>query len=710
MRVALYGAFLSPTGYGRNGREFAKWLWKEGVDVVVLNSEIGRPPSSLGISKKDLELIFSLSQKEAKNVDIWMTVWGAENFKETSKIDIGYSMTECSGIPIEWVRKCNRMDEVWVPSSGSKEAFVESGVDETKVNIVPYGIDVEAFSPGLKGDFFQGSEIEKVGFKFLLDADWIPRKAIPQTLEVYLNTFRKEDDVVLILKTFKSMGQGGKQEIVTAIKKLKEVHPNSGKIYWIEKTLSDEEINRLYASIDCVVLCSMGEGVGLPPLQAMACEKPYIASKVRGLEDFISDETGYLVDKIEKVRLPSLGLFTDHIYEEFFFDQPNFGQLQQRFLEVYENQDKAKEKGARGREYVEKTLAWSIRAKEFVSRFESLLEKTKHRTKQEVKKVIFEVPSLGKQNKIEKYAQKVGKSISSSITLEGIVKTSLPNINNKQIPQILWEALDKTETIHVHFDYSYEEKYLKMLKAKHRDKNLFVTVHTLSKERNNHLIEEVFDKIVVPSEAMKSVALECGIQKTIKVIPYPSPLILDKNFKIRNKIKNIGIFGSYEFDLKNMYMTIKVLSETKGLNLFIFLSGENKVEYRNTEMFIKDLSCYRVKLIKDEKDLSKVAQELDLIVIPLSETEWLECSLFVRECFVWKVPLLCFESNSVHDLQEEIIKCAPTKEELLSSLEVLEKSKEKREKAVLNMIDKGQKENIAVITQRYIDFWKESWE
>jgi glycosyltransferase involved in cell wall biosynthesis len=51
----------------------------------------------------------------------------------------------------------------------------------------------------------------------------------------------------------------------------------------------------LYRGADCFVFPSRGEGFGLPPLEAMACGTPVVASRAASIPEVVGD-AGVLVD------------------------------------------------------------------------------------------------------------------------------------------------------------------------------------------------------------------------------------------------------------------------------------------------------------------------------------------------------------------------------------------------------------------------------
>lgn len=49
----------------------------------------------------------------------------------------------------EFVRLCNLMDEIWVPSRFSLDTLAASGVQPEKLRIVPIAVNTTLFDPGL---------------------------------------------------------------------------------------------------------------------------------------------------------------------------------------------------------------------------------------------------------------------------------------------------------------------------------------------------------------------------------------------------------------------------------------------------------------------------------------------------------------------------------------------------------------------------------
>ncbi|MBC7225158.1 MAG: glycosyltransferase family 4 protein, partial [Anaerolineae bacterium] len=72
--------------------------------------------------------------------------------------------------------------------------------------------------------------------------------------------------------------------------------------------VADEDLPALYSGADCFAYPSLYEGFGLPPLEAMACGTPVLASHAGALAEVVGD-AAWVVDPTD-VRDIARGLLT----------------------------------------------------------------------------------------------------------------------------------------------------------------------------------------------------------------------------------------------------------------------------------------------------------------------------------------------------------------------------------------------------------------
>lgn len=272
---------------------------------------------------------------------------------------IGRTMFETDRVNAEHVKRCNRMDYVWVPTDFHVSTFVQSGVDPSKVVKVVQAVDVDFFDP-LKykpldlvstGNLVLGSRNKdldsKAGFVFLSVFKWEYRKGWDVLLKAYLKEFSGIDGVALYLLTnpYHSDRNFG-NKIVEFVEDTGIEEPVEGwaPIYVIDTHIAQVDLPRVYKAAHAFVLPSRGEGWGRPLVEAMSMSLPVIATNWSGPTEYLTEENSYplQVDRMSKVME---GPFEGHLWAE-----PSIDKLQLLMRHVITNVAEANMRGRRARE------------------------------------------------------------------------------------------------------------------------------------------------------------------------------------------------------------------------------------------------------------------------------------------------------------------------------------------------------------------------
>lgn len=278
--------------------------------------------------------------------------------KNNGKIKIGYSMLEVTGIPREWVRQANLMDEVWVPSEFNKVTFKESGV-HVPIHVIPLGIDPAYFSPTMRGEKLDDT------FTFLSIFEWGERKAPEILLKAFSDEFSIADPVVLVCKV--NNFDGG-VNVRSEIEKL-GLRTGGGRIVIAENAiLKNYDLGALYASADCFVLSTRGEGWGMPILEAMACGLPVIATNWSAQTDFMNEENAFPLE-VERM-IPASAKCP--YYDGFDWAEPSYEHLRYLMRWVFTNQLEASARGLSAASDVRSKWSWSNTASAIKGRIKSL--------------------------------------------------------------------------------------------------------------------------------------------------------------------------------------------------------------------------------------------------------------------------------------------------------------------------------------------------
>ena len=201
-------------------------------------------------------------------------------------LNILFTMWEGPSLPSTFVKQSNRADAVLVPSTFNHTVWAEHGIPS---RVVPLGVS-EAFTDfnpariDLRDPL--GRRTKRIRFMFL--GARTPRKGWPILSTGWRQAFDSwaPDDVQLYIKTMHENEEG---------RTLKEYY--QGRVLIDGRFLSDASLIDLYREADVFLFPSMGEGFGLPPLEAMASGCLAVSTDLGGLSDFIDDSSAILIPR-----------------------------------------------------------------------------------------------------------------------------------------------------------------------------------------------------------------------------------------------------------------------------------------------------------------------------------------------------------------------------------------------------------------------------
>ncbi|HEX4521683.1 MAG TPA: glycosyltransferase family 4 protein [Gaiellaceae bacterium] len=210
-----------------------------------------------------------------------------------------YQPWEFGTVPESWAESIRmNVDEVWAPSEYVRRAYIDSGVAEELVHVVPNGVDLERFTPD--GPAWELPDAR--GTVFLFVGGTIARKGIDILLQAYAREFSADDDVTLVLKGF-GAGSFYRGQTNERMIEIFEAIPDRPDVVFLDEEVPFDRLPSLYRAASAVVQPYRGEGFCLPALEALACGVPVIVTNGGPTDDFTSDECSW--------RLPSLRVPVD---------------------------------------------------------------------------------------------------------------------------------------------------------------------------------------------------------------------------------------------------------------------------------------------------------------------------------------------------------------------------------------------------------------
>jgi len=181
-------------------------------------------------------------------------------------------------------RGCNL---ITTHTRAAKVFLSEIGANETKISVIPTGVDAQSFVPVNDRSF---REKHGVGKKMLIltVARLHPYKGLNYLIQSMEQVVNVNKDVHLII-----LGKGTQEK---ALRSLIERLNLRDHISIDTEVISNEKMPAVYTTADLYVQPSIIEPFGIAVLEAMACGKPVIGTSVGGMLDTVVDnKTGFLV-------------------------------------------------------------------------------------------------------------------------------------------------------------------------------------------------------------------------------------------------------------------------------------------------------------------------------------------------------------------------------------------------------------------------------
>lgn len=314
-KVLLRAPLLTNSGYGIHSRQVFDWLYgREDIELIVECMQWGRTPWILdesyenGLIGKIMECSKPFNKEE---IDVSFQVQLPDEWDENlGRIKIGVTaLVETDRCSAVWVEKCNKMDQVIVPSTFTKNVLKRSGPVLTPITVIPEWYNTNLTNQSQISKTLNDERFSQINNEFNILiigtlTSQIPqddRKNLVNTIKWVSEEFAGSEEVSIILKT--NFGKGTTADKFLCKTYLKRLKVELGlskfpKIKLIHGNMKSQEVAALFnhPKIKMYVTGTRGEGYGLPIIEAAASGKPIVATGWSGHLQFLDREKFGCVD------------------------------------------------------------------------------------------------------------------------------------------------------------------------------------------------------------------------------------------------------------------------------------------------------------------------------------------------------------------------------------------------------------------------------
>jgi len=226
--------------------------------------------------------------RQAYGIPLVITVHSLEPLRPWKREQLGGGFDVSS-----WVERIalESADAIIAVSMGTRaDVLAHFAVEPERLHVIHNGIDAEFFRPDPASDALRRYGVDP---------------AVPYVL--FVGRVTRQKGIVHLVHALRDLdpgigvvlaaGQPDTPEIGSEMEAgVAEVQAERPNVVWIREMVSREAVRQLYSHAALFVCPSVYEPFGIINLEAMACERPVVASAVGGIPEVVVDgETGLLV-------------------------------------------------------------------------------------------------------------------------------------------------------------------------------------------------------------------------------------------------------------------------------------------------------------------------------------------------------------------------------------------------------------------------------
>jgi len=395
IKILLKAPILTQSGYGHHSRTVLRSLRsREDLFDIYLQPINWGQTSWLSEINEEREWIDKNIKRTVEHItsggyfDASLQVSIPNEWEKLAPINIGITAgIETTKVAPQWIEKSYIVDKIITISKHSKESFIRTVYEATNDHTgekVEYKCETPVDYVSYPVFKYEPSDIKldlKTDFNFLSVVQISPRKNLPALVKNFIEAFREEKNVGLILKT--NIAKNSLIDRNHTLMNLKNMISSFGekkcKIYLLHGRLSDEEMSAVYNNpkVKALVSTTHGEGFGLPIFEAAYYGLPVIATDWSGQLDFLYKSQEQKSGKVKNKHMFSRISYTlAPIQEEAVWDgvlqkdsmwaYPEEGSIRMNLEEMYKDHGRFKKRAKELEKWICKEFSAEKQYKKYV--------------------------------------------------------------------------------------------------------------------------------------------------------------------------------------------------------------------------------------------------------------------------------------------------------------------------------------------------------
>jgi glycosyltransferase involved in cell wall biosynthesis len=189
----------------------------------------------------------------------------------------------------------NQSLSVVTPSNWSKIGFLKAGFDESKVAVVPHGVNQKIYKPislSRRKEFRDALRASEEEFLILSLGAMTYNKGIDILILAFATLKIKYPHIKLVLKDSSNLYGIRLHDVLGNIQKQNSKLVSGDiikSIISMSDNLTQRQLNGLYGAVDCYVSPYRAEGFNLPPLEAAASGTPILITRGGSTDDYFHE-------------------------------------------------------------------------------------------------------------------------------------------------------------------------------------------------------------------------------------------------------------------------------------------------------------------------------------------------------------------------------------------------------------------------------------